>query len=264
MRRIDSTQNDQLKGWCRLHRRRDRDRLGLCLIEGVRELSRAHAARLEFTDILLGDDAGTSEQELVTAIVEDGARRFALGEAALNKVSVRSNPAQVIGVAKTPDFSLDDLSLSATPLLLVADAIEKPGNLGAMIRSADGAGVDAVIAANPVSDLANPNVIRSSQGALFGFPVARGSAQEIRQWLAIRHIGVVAATAEATTELWDFNFTDPTAIVIGSEHAGLSPEWRAVPQIAIPMGGISDSLNASVAAAVTMYEAIRQRKRQRA
>lgn len=231
----------------------------MCIVEGLRELSRAHGAGIQFTSILLGDEAGPTEQELANAIAGDGAQRFALGPAALGKVSVRRNPAHIIGVARTPGFGLDELSPPDNPLLLIADAIEKPGNLGAMIRSADGAGVDAVIATDPISDLANPNAIRASQGALFAFPVAQGSAAAVKQWLTARGVGIVAATADATTELWEFDFTGPTAIVIGSEHSGLSPEWRSVRSLAIPMAGISDSLNASVAAAVMMYEAQRQR-----
>ncbi len=248
-----------MKAWRKLHGRRERDRQGLCLIEGVRELSRAHGAGLQFNDVLVSDEAGPTEQELAEAIAGDGAQQFALGGAALNKVSVRSNSAQIIGVAKTPAFLLQDLSLPDTPLVLIADSIEKPGNLGAMIRSADGAGVNAVIAANPISDLANPSAIRASQGALFAFPVAQGSPMAIKEWLTARGVRIVAAAADATTELWEYDFTAPTAIVIGSEHAGLSPEWRSVRRLAIPMAGISDSLNASVAAAVMMYEAQRQR-----
>lgn len=261
MRRIESTQNDRVKFWRALHNRRDRDRQGLCLIEGVRELSRAHGAGVQFANILLGDSAGPEVTALAATIADDGAEGFALGDAALGKVSVRSNAAQIIGVAHTPSFSLDDLAVPETPLLLIADSIEKPGNLGAMIRSADGARAHAVIASDTVSDLVNPSVIRSSQGALFSLPVGQASAGEVKTWLADRNISAVAATAEAPTELWDYDFRNPTAIVIGSEHSGLSPEWRNVPQLAIPMGGVSDSLNASVTAAILMYEAQRQRER---
>jgi TrmH family RNA methyltransferase len=259
MRRIESTANISIKAWRTLHRRRDRERHGVCLVEGPREISRARHAGVAFTTVLVGDDASPSEQSLAAELAAGGAEGFQLGPAALQRVSVRSNPAQVIGIARTPRFALEELTLPATPLVLIADHIEKPGNLGAMIRSADGAGADAVVAADPISDLANPNVIRSSQGAVFLAPVAAAAATEVHEWLDRHRIRPVAATAEGSTALWDHDLAGPTAIVIGSEHAGLSSAWDEVPRVSIPMHGISDSLNASVAAAVLLYEARRQR-----
>lgn len=260
MRRIDSTQNPQVKTWTTLHRRRDRDRHGRCIVEGQREISRAVSGGVKFTTILLGDGAASAEQELAAHIVDDGADGFSLSDAALSKVSVRNSPAQIIGIVRTPEFSLETLVVPDRPLILIADTIEKPGNLGAMIRSADGAGADAVIATDPISDVANPNVIRSSQGALFESPVATGSVAEVQAWLTANDIAAVAASDDANTELWDFDFTASIAIVIGSERSGISPGWQRIPRIAIPMAGVSDSLNASVAAAVLLYEARRQRR----
>ncbi|MCP5113610.1 MAG: RNA methyltransferase [bacterium] len=162
-------------------------------------------------------------------------------------------------MAVTPPFDLDRLPTAATPLLLIADTIEKPGNLGAMIRSADGAGTTGLIAADFVTDLVNPNTIRASQGAVFSTPVAAAPGDAVRVWLQHHQIRTIAATAAATTSLWDTDLTGPLAIVVGSEHAGLSPAWHSAQTVSIPMAGISDSLNASVAAAVMLYEAVRQR-----
>ncbi len=259
VRRIDSTSNPAIRRWRELHKRRERDRQALCIVEGAREVSRAVGADVEFESVLVGDKAALSEVELAAVLNRRGARRYEVGEAAMGKVSVRAHPAGIIGIARSPAFSLDRLSLSDRPLVLIADAIEKPGNVGAMIRSADGAGADAVIVSDPATDLVNPNVIRSSQGAVFSAAVGAESGENVTGWLAAREISVVAATAEATTMLWDCDLTGPIAIVVGSEHAGLSAPWREVPQIAIPMHGHSDSLNAATAAALLLYEALRQR-----
>jgi len=223
-------------------------------------VGRALGAGVDFESVLVDDDATPSEIELATVLSRAGARRYELGEAAMGKVSGRTHPAGIIGIAHSPTFALDALSLSDVPLLLIADAIEKPGNVGAMIRSADGAGADAVIVSDPATDLVNPNVIRASQGAVFSAAVGAESGENVAGWLAARAIPAVAAAAEATPSLWDFDLTGPIAIVIGSEHAGLSAPWHSVPKIAIPMLGHSDSLNAATAAALLLYETMRQRR----
>lgn len=230
------------------------------MIEGAREVSRAAGADVEFESVLVGDKAAPSEIELAAVLNRRGALRYEVGEAAMGKVSGRAHAAAIIGIAHSPTFGLDALALSDVPLLLIADAIEKPGNVGAMIRSADGAGADAVIFSDPATDLVNPNVIRASQGAVFSGTVGAESGENVAGWLTAREIPVVAATAEAPTLLWEFDFTGPIAIVIGSEHAGLSAPWRGVPRIAIPMRGHSDSLNAATAAALLLYESVRQRR----
>jgi TrmH family RNA methyltransferase len=258
--RIESTSNPAVRRWRELHKRRERDRQALCVIEGAREVNRAVGVGVEFESVLVGDKAAPSEIELATVLNRSGARSYGLGEAAMAKVSWRAHAAGIIGIAHSPMFRLDGLSLSEVPLLLIADSIEKPGNVGAMIRSADGAGADAVIVSDPATDLVNPNVIRASQGAVFSAAVGAESGENVHGWLTARGIPAAAATAEATTSLWDFDLTGPIAIVIGSEHAGLSAPWREAPQIAIPMHGHSDSLNAATAAALLLYETLRQRR----
>jgi TrmH family RNA methyltransferase len=260
VRRIESTSNPAIRRWRELHKRRERDRQALCIIEGAREASRAVDADVEFESVLVADKAAPSEVELAAVLHRRGARRYEVGEAAMAKVSGRAHAAGIIGIAHSPTFALDRLSLSDAPLLLIADAIEKPGNVGAMIRSADGAGADGVVVSEAATDLVNPNVIRASQGAVFSASVGTESGRNVAGWLAAREIPAVAATADAPTLLWDFDFTGPIAIVIGSEHAGLSEPWRDVPHVAIPMHGHSDSLNAATAAALLLYEALRQRR----
>lgn len=223
-------------------------------------MSRAAGAGVNFESVLVRDGAAPSEVELATVLRVSGAVPYELGEAAMNKVSVRAHAAGIIGIAHTPAFTLDDLPLGDPPLLLIADAIEKPGNVGAMIRSADGADADAVVVSDPATDLVNPNVIRASQGAVFSAAVGAETGENVHGWLTARGIPVVAAAAEAATPLWDLDLTGPIAIVIGSEHAGLSPAWRDAPRISIPMHGDSDSLNAAIAAALLLYETRRQRR----
>ncbi len=260
VRRIESTSNPAIRRWRELHKRRERDRQALCIIEGAREASRALEAHVEFESVLVGDKAARSEVELADELSRRGARRYEVGQAAMSKVSARAHAAGIIGVAHSPTFTLERLSLSDAPLLLIADALEKPGNVGAMIRSADGAGADGDVVSDAATDLVNPNVIRASQGAVFSGAIGAESGENVVGWLASRQIPAVAATAAAATLLWDFDFTGPIAIVIGSEHAGLSAPWRAIPHVAIPMHGRGDSLNASTAAALLLYEALRQRR----
>jgi TrmH family RNA methyltransferase len=260
VRRIESTSNPAIRRWRELHKRRERDRRALCIIEGTRELSRAADAEVRFAAVLVKDGAAPSDLELARSLVPTGAEHYELGEAAMGRVSVRRHPGSIIGIAHSPAFSLPAVALSANPLVLIADSIEKPGNIGAMIRSADGAGADAVIVSDPATDLVNPNVIRASQGAVFSGAVASAIGEQAQRWLRTQEIPVVAATVEARTPLWDCDFTGPLAIVIGSEHAGLSPAWQSAAQVAIPMRGHGDSLNASIAAAVLLYEAQRQRR----
>jgi len=167
----------------------------------------------------------------------------------------------VVAIVAPPTTTLDNIAPSADPLVVVAEAIEKPGNLGAIIRTADGAGADLVIAADPRTDLFNPNAIRSSLGTIFALPVVTASTAETLEWLAARGIRAVAAVVDAPTTYTDADLRGPLAIVLGSEAGGLGDLWAKAPvePIGIPMHGIADSLNVSIAAAVLLYEARRQR-----
>ena len=156
---------------------------------------------------------------------------------------------------------LDHLVLGDRPLVLVCEGVEKPGNLGAILRTADAAGVTAVIAAGPVTDWGNPNLVRASKGAVFSVPVAAGGSAGVLAWLADRSVPVVATTPDTDTLVADADLTGPVAIAVGSEKDGLSGQWleRAAATVKIPMFGRVDSLNVATSAAIVVYEAVRQR-----
>lgn len=260
-RRIESASNPAVKAWRNLHKRRERDRERLFLIEGSREVSRALAGGVTFSAVLTSDRAGSDDLVLADAAAEVGALHYVLGPAALARVSFRQNPASIIAVGDTPDFALNRIRLPESPLLVIADGIEKPGNLGAIVRSADGAGADAVIVSDPAPDLVNPNIIRASQGVVFSSQLAASPATDIADWLHLHAIRPLAAAADATGDLWAQDLTGPVAFIVGSEHEGVSAIWRKGHRVSIPMAGVSDSLNVSVAAALLVYEAKRQRTR---
>ena len=177
------------------------------------------------------------------------------------KLVVRGDDVEVLAVAQRPVSGLQDLSLPAQPLILVVEAVEKPGNLGAMFRTADGAGVDAILLANPLCDWLNPNAIRSSLGAVFSVPTAADSSEAIRGFLQDQAIQPLAAIVDAQESLWNVDCrSGGVAIVMGSEANGLSDIWHeAARAVRLPMRGAVDSLNVSAAAAVMLYEAVRQR-----
>lgn len=257
-RRIDSPANPRVKTWRALQERRERDRTGRFIIEGAREVARAAASGIAITTFLISDFAAPDSREMATHGVP-GAEHFELSRAAMERVSRRQGAPDVIAIAEQPTWSLEDLGLVAPSLVLIADSIEKPGNLGAMMRSADGAGADAVLLSDPATDPGNPNVIRASQGAVFTLPVAAAAASDVAQWAESAGLRILTTRGDATMDLWQGDYTSPVAFVIGSEAKGLSAPWRRYEAVSVPMAGRSDSLNASVAAALALYEAVRQR-----
>ncbi len=170
----------------------------------------------------------------------------------------------MVAVLRTRERSLDDLSLPANPLILLLESVEKPGNIGAVLRSADAAGVDAVLVCDPLTDLYNPNLIRASLGAIFSVPTICCTSQEAAAWLKRHEIAILTAQLQDSELYYDTDMTRATALVMGSEDRGLSPFWReqADAHIRIPMAGLMDSLNVSVSAAILCFEAVRQRSRQ--
>jgi TrmH family RNA methyltransferase len=184
-----------------------------------------------------------------------------VSEAVLKKLSTRENPAGVVAVARMPNPSLADFKPPPNALLLVAVGLEKPGNLGALLRSADAAGAHAVLVAGGV-DVYSPQVIRNSTGVVFSQPTYVASEQKLLEWLEEHPIRLVATTPHADQTYWDADLRGPVAIVLGPEHTGLSPEWlhRADLEVRIPMQGEADSLNVSVTAALMLFEAVRQRR----
>jgi RNA methyltransferase, TrmH family len=259
---LTSPSNPRVKELAALRRRRARDGGAVTLVEGHAELVMALDAgvrprTLFWCPALVGaDQLGTVER-----VAGRGAEVVRLGREAFAKAAYRQSPDGWLAVVPAVPSDLGRLTLDARPLLLVCEGVEKPGNLGAILRTADAAGATAVIAAGPVTDWGNPNLVRASKGTVFSVPVASAGSSEVLDWLADREVPVVAATPEAETLLVDADLTGPVAIAVGSEKDGLSGPWleRAATRVRIPMLGRADSLNVATAAAVLVYEAVRQR-----
>lgn len=261
---ITSTQNDRVKDLVRLRDRRHRDRSGRFLIEGFRELRRALDAGVRMDALFTCPPLflGPNEEALIRRASDSGAEIVELAEDPFRKASYRDRPEGLLASAPQFPTTLERLDLGTTPLVLVAEAIEKPGNLGTMLRTADAVGVDAVLVADPTTDPFNPNVVRASTGTLFTVPLAIGSSDEVRAFLSDRGVRTVATTPDTDVLHWDADLTGPIAIVVGTEQYGLSEEWlRAADiEVRIPMAGVADSLNAAMAAGVVLFEAARQRR----
>lgn len=260
---ITSLQNPRVKNLVRLRERRHRDRERSFVIEGFRELTRAAAAGIAIREIYTCPDLflGSNEPALVARIVETGSELVELGADAFRKASYRDRPEGLLGVADQFDTRLESRRWGADPLLLVVEAIEKPGNLGTMMRTADAAGAAAVIVCDPTTDPFNPNVVRASLGTLFTVPVMVATAHETIHALGQAGIRTVATTPTAAEALWALDLTGPVAIVVGSEQYGLSDIWldAADHRGRLPMAGSADSLNAAMAAGIALFEAVRQR-----
>lgn len=255
---ITSTANPRIKELVRLHRRSERQTTGRFLIEGARELRRAISSGVEVEQVLLcAELAGVEEQATAAMLAPERIQRVAA--APYGRVSRRRHPDGVLGVAVRFPTGLDRFTPGPDPLILIADGLEKPGNLGAILRSADAAGA-AVLTADAATDLFNPNVVRTSQGSLFTVPIAVSSGPAALAWSRDR-LRVLVAAAEASLPYWTADMTGPVGLVVGSEHRGVSPGWRDVGEpVSIPMAGAADSLNVSVTAALLLFEAVRQRR----
>ncbi len=244
---ITSTQNARVKAWAALRQRRERDRTGLFLIEGEREVERA-MSHVEMVEFILREDRGDLER--------DGA--VVVADHVFKAISRREHADGIAAVARTPRLALEDLDAMDGPAL-VADGIEKPGNIGAMLRTADAFGA-AFVGSSLATDLVNPGVIRSAQGSLFAGHVAAGDREEVVAWATARG-AVAVAEPSASQSLWDTDLSGTVSVVVGSEHAGIDERWLEVgTPVAIPTSGTADSLNASVAAAVFLAESRRQRR----
>lgn len=248
---ITSVQNQKIKETLRLRDRKGRDETGLFLIEGERELERAMAAGIRPATIFFCPDLCKKK---IPNGIECTKEVFA-------KLSYRESPDGILAVAPQVHRSLADLILKPNPFLVIAESIEKPGNLGTILRSCDAAGVDAVIVCDPTTDIYNPNVVRSSMGTLFTVPVIEATSAETMAYLKQHNIAIAAATPHAKIEYTQANFKIPVAIAVGTEHTGLTEEWmkRADIQVRIPMRGKADSLNVASATTLVLYEVIRQR-----
>lgn len=261
---ITSLQNQRVKDAAKLRDRRQRDKQRRILIDGARELRRAIDSGVELLEIFVCPPlCRTSEaQGLLVLLDSCGAEILPVTAEVFAKLAFGERAEGVLGVARTPAARLDDLEPPPGSLVAVVESVEKPGNLGAVLRSADAAGLSAVIAAGQGVDLYNPNVIRASLGTVFTLPVAAALADETKLWLGSRGFRVYAARVDAEQFYTDVSYAGDAAIVLGSEAAGLSDAWSGpgVTPVKLPMRGAADSLNLSAAAAVIFYEALRQRQ----
>ena len=260
---LTSPTNARVKRVVKLRSRRHRDRERRFVIEGFSELDGASRAGFAVAEVFYCEQhfAGRGEEGLVDRLRDTGAICEATNAAVFAKLSYRRTPDGLLAVAATPELTLDRVDVPDDSLWLVATNIEKPGNLGAMLRTADAAGVSGVLVADPATDPFNPNVVRASVGTLFSVSLAVASAADVRAWLAENRIRVVATSPAATTDYAETDLTGPVAIVVGGEHAGLDATWIAGAEaVRIPMAGQADSVNAATAAAVLLFEASRQRR----
>ena len=273
--RITSLANPRVKHVVALRDKRQRDEDGLMLVEGFDPLSlaldcgvRPHVVFI-CPDLFKPAHSPNAHDNLLRRVRDAGCEVVETTRPVFEKMAYRDGPDGWLAVAQQPDFSIARLNQSPLPhpqLLLIAEAVEKPGNLGAMLRTCDAAGVHAFLFCDPRADLTNPNVVRASQGALFSVPVAQCASAEAMRWLRERSITIVATTPNPVRGRWptshtEFDFTQPTAVAVGEEKYGLSKLWldQADAAVRIPMFGRINSLNVATSAALVIYEAVRQR-----
>jgi RNA methyltransferase, TrmH family len=261
---ITSPANPRLRSLVSLRRRRAREDAGLTLIEGYDELSLALDAGVVPRTVyhcpeLMLDPA--VQQGLVSRAQVLGSDTQQLGRLAFEKVAYREGPDGFLAVVDSVVRSCAELSVGLAPLVLICQGVEKPGNLGAMLRTADAAGVEAVVAVDPVTDWSNPNLVRASKGTVFSVPVASADTTEVLGWLSDHGIALAATTPDTDLSYTDLDFSGPIAIAVGAEKYGLTQEILAAAEykIRIPMAGRANSLNVATSAAVVIYEAVRQR-----
>ena len=261
MKEIKSTQNSYIKQLVLLKdKSRERKKSGLFLIEGEREIMLAQKGGYELESVLFNPEIISEAQ--INKLTNQQINLVEVSSEVYQKLAYRDTTGGVIAVAKSKNHTISDLKFKTkTPLVLVAEAPEKPGNIGAILRTADAANVDVVIISNPKTDLYNPNIIRSSVGCVFTNTIVTGSTSEIIAFLKANNIAIYCAALQASVNYNTQDFTKPTAIVVGTEATGLSIDWleNSTQNIIIPMQGEIDSMNVSVAAGILIFEAKRQR-----
>lgn len=265
---ITSKQNPAIKALGNLRRRREREQAGVTLVDGFEELSCALDAgitikHLYYCPELMGGAAQTKKlQELLAS----GTQATELTRPVFEKVAYREGADGWLAVVPAIKTGLDQLKLKDNPLILVCESVEKPGNLGAMLRTADAAGADAVVSLDGVTDWANPNIIRASKGAIFAVPVADTTRDEFAEWLNQNKLAVIASTPDTDIPYTQPDLTKGVALFVGSEKYGLSDFWLeyANTKVRIPMVGKVNSLNVATSGALLLYEAVRQRSSKKA
>jgi TrmH family RNA methyltransferase len=262
---LTSVSNPRVKHLVGLRRRRQRDQLGLMLVEGYEELLLALSAGVVpvtlyyCPELVRADESAMTDT--VASVADLGSEIVRVGVRVFEKIAYRESPDGWLAVAHTVPTDLGALRTAGDSLALVCESVEKPGNLGAMLRTADAVGVSAVIAASPITDWGNPNIVRASKGTLFSVPVAAAGSTDVLAWARQHSMCVVAATPDTDTVFTDVDLTGPTVVAVGSEKHGLSDEWLASAdaRVRIPMFGQANSLNVATSAAIILYEALRQR-----
>jgi RNA methyltransferase, TrmH family len=261
---INSPTNPHIKNILRLQANsRDRRSQNLFVIEGYREISRAMTSGYKIKELYVCHEIDRQGRSEELKSQDSSIKVFEVSKAAFTRVAYREGSDGLIALAVPRFIGLDELKLCAKPLILILESVEKPGNLGAIMRTADAAGIDAVIVCDPLTDIYNPNAIRSGVGCIFTSQVVTCTSAEALAWLQGKMIRIFSAalTNQAVT-YYQLDFRGPTAIVMGTEATGLSKEWldNSDAHIIIPMKGIADSLNVSTSAAVLVFEAVRQRE----
>lgn len=261
---LTSLQNPKVKQVIHLRDRKERDETHQFLIEGYRELLRATDAKWSIETLFICPSLflGSNELALIERLRSRGTAVYDCTEKVFQKMSYRDRPDGLLAIAPQKRLQLDDLAGKAS-LFVVAEAIEKPGNLGTILRSSDAVGADGLIVCDRCTDIFNPNVVRASVGTLFTVPTVEATGEETLAWLKSQGIAILAATPQAEKEFTQVDMTRPIAIAVGTEQLGLSERWmrEATLQVRIPMNGVADSLNVAMATTLLLYEALRQRNR---
>ncbi len=262
---ITSRSNPRVTAAAGLRDRRERDRQGLTLVDGARETRRAIAAGADVVEVYVCEPllAGPDARAALDALTERAIPVTTVSESVFERLAFGERAEGLLAVVRIPDLDLARLVLPVDPLIAVIEGVEKPGNVGAILRSADGAGVDALIVASPRTDPFNPNAIRASAGTIFSVPLAVATSEAALAWLRANGVRTIATRIGAPTMYTGADLRGPLAIVLGTEADGLSAVWTGadIDAVGIPMRGLADSLNVSVSAAVLLYEARRQRDR---
>lgn len=259
--KITSLTNPHIKDVVRLWTASHRKESGLTIVEGAREVSRALEGKIAFKEFYICEEFLNSEGKELIAQLEPAAEIYDVTSEVFEKISYGERKEGILGVCDTPQRSLADFRIKSNPLIVIIEHVEKPGNIGAILRTCDAAGVDGVIITDAKTDLYNPNVIRASLGTVFTVNAVVSSNEAVLRLLKEKKINICAALPKAKGLYTQMNWVGPFAIVLGSEEEGLSDFWdkNADARVKIPMYGHADSLNVSTSAAILIYEAIRQR-----
>ena len=261
--KITSTQNPKVKDVIALRKKSTRDETGLFLIEGAREILHAIENQWTIKTLFFCQDYFQSELEQATyqCGIASNASLIDCSTTVFDKIAYRDRPDGLLAVAEKATLTLNRVVPKDNAFIIIAESVEKPGNLGSILRTADAAGVDLVILSDPTTDLYNPNVVRSSIGTLFTVPVVQATNEDVWQWITEHHITTLAATPDTDTLYTDIDMINSLALLVGTEQKGLSPFWleKADQKVRIPMLGKANSLNVSASTAILLYEAVRQR-----